>query len=399
MDARLDALALRFTDGYAAAVPSLARALELSLALPDQIDQAGRALWLAGSRASDLIATELWDDEALHLLASRQVQFARESGALVQLQFALNLLGWSHLLAGELSVAELLLEEDRLIAEATGNPEYLHAAIGLAAWQGREVEASELIQASLQEAKSRGQARIANYATYASSVLYNGVGRHEAALDAALQAFTHEVIGFGCFIVPEMAEAASRSGDDALVKTALEWLCERTRVIPSNWALGIEALVRALLSDGDEADHNYRESIAFLAKTRIRVQLARAHLLYGEWLRRERRRLDARAELRTAHTMLDAMGIEAFAERARRELLATGETARRRTVDTHDQLTSQEAQIAQLARSGLSNPEIGTRLFISPRTVQYHLRKVFIKLEITSRSELDHVLPKDPTAS
>jgi len=393
IDVRLDAFAVRFTDGYAAAVPLLARALELSLALPDHVDQLGRSRWLAGSRASDIVATELWDAESLHVLASRQVQFARETGALVQLQFALNLLAWSQLLGGESTAAMLLLEEDRLIAEATGNPEYLHAAIGLAAWQGRKGEASTLIQTSLQVAKARGMGRIVNYATYANSVLYNGVGRHDAARDAALQAFEGDVIGFGCFIVPELAEAASRTGDEALVKTALEWLCERTRVIPSDWAWGVEALVRALLSSGDVADQNYRESIALLGKTRVRAQLGRAHLLYGEWLRRQRRRLDARAQLRTAHNMLDSMGIEAFAERARRELLATGESARGRTVEIHDQLTSQEARIAQLARDGLSNPEIGTRLFISPRTVQYHLTKVFTKLDITSRHELGRVLP------
>jgi DNA-binding CsgD family transcriptional regulator len=397
VDVRLDAFAVRFTDGYAAAVPLLTRSLELSLALPEHIDQIRRSQWLVGSMASDIIATELWDAEALHVLSSRQVQFARHTGALVQLQFALNLLAWSHLLAGESNAAVLLLEEDRLIAEATGNPEHFYAAIGLAAWQGQEAEASELIQTSLQEAKSRGLGRIANYVTYASSVLHNGVGRHDAARDAALQAFEADVIGFGCFIVPELAEAASRTGDEALVETALEWLGERTRAIPSEWALGIEALVRALIGSGDAADQNYRQSIALLGKTRLRVQLARAHLLYGEWLRRERRMLDARAQLRTAHSMLDSMGIEAFAERARRELLATGETARKRTVETHHQLTPQEARIAQLAREGLSNPEIGTRLFISPRTVQYHLRKVFIKLDITSRSELGHVLPSDST--
>jgi DNA-binding CsgD family transcriptional regulator len=232
-----------------------------------------------------------------------------------------------------------------------------------------------------------------NVATYARSVLYNGVGRHDAASDAALRAFEADQIGQGCHVVPELAEAASRTGDEALVKTALEWLSERTRRISSDWLFGIEARVRALISIGDAADKLYRESIALLSNTRLQVQVARAHLLYGEWLRRERRRLDARAQLRIAHEMLDTMGIEAFAERARRELLATGETARKRSVETHDQLTHQEAQIARLARDGLSNPEIGTRLFISPRTVQYHLRKVFTKLDIASRNELVHVMP------
>jgi len=228
-------------------------------------------------------------------------------------------------------------------------------------------------------------------------VLDNGLGRHDAARDAAWRAFERDPMGFGPFIVPELAEAASRTGDTALVETALEWLSERTRVTPTEWALGIEARLRALLSEGEAAEHLYQESIASLGRTRVRVELARAHLLYGEWLRRERRRVDARGQLRTAHEMLATMGIEAFADRARRELLATGETARKRTVEIHGELTAQEAQVARLARDGLSNPEIGTRLFISPRTVKYHLRKVFTKLDITSRIELDRVLNREPT--
>jgi len=228
-------------------------------------------------------------------------------------------------------------------------------------------------------------------------VLYNGLGRHDAARDAAWRAFERDQMGYGPFLVPELAEAASRTGDVALVTAALEWLSERTRVTPSEWALGIEARVRALLSEGDVADSLHRESIARLGRTRVRVELARGHLLYGEWLRRERRRIEARGQLRTAHEMLTTMGVEAFAERARRELLATGETVRKRTVETHDELTAQERQIARLARDGLSNPEIGTRLFISPRTVKYHLSKVFTKLDISSRNQLDRVLPGGPT--
>jgi ATP/maltotriose-dependent transcriptional regulator MalT len=216
-------------------------------------------------------------------------------------------------------------------------------------------------------------------------VLYNGLGRHDAARDAALRAFERHVVGLEPLVVPELIEAASKTGDVALLRTALEWLSERTRVTPSEWVLGIEARVRALLAEGDVADSLHRESIERLGRTRIRVELARAHLLYGEWLRRERRRVDAREQLRTAHDMLDAMGIQAFAERARRELLATGDTARKRTAESRDELTAQEALIARLARDGLSNPEIGTRLFISPRTVKYHLRKVFLKLGISSR--------------
>ena len=202
-------------------------------------------------------------------------------------------------------------------------------------------------------------------------------------------------MGYGPFLLPELAEAASRTGETELVRATAEWLSERARATSSEWALGIEARARAFQSDGEAAERLYRDSIARLGRTRVRLEVARGHLLYGEWLRRQNRRVDARQQLRTAHEMLVAMGIEAFAERARRELLATGETVRKRTVETRDELTAQEALIARLARDGLSNPEIGTRLFISPRTVKYHLRKVFIKLDISSRAQLDRVLPGD----
>jgi DNA-binding CsgD family transcriptional regulator len=267
----------------------------------------------------------------------------------------------------------------------------------LMAWRGQQTRASELIEATLREPTDRGLGMMVDVAIYASAVLDNGLGRHGAARDAARRVFELDPLGAGPFVVPELAEAASRTGDTALVAAALEWLSERTAVTPTDWALGIEARVRALLSEREAADRLYRQSIEHLGRTRARAQLARAHLLYGEWLRRERRRLDARTQLRTAHDMLDTMGIEAFAERARRELAATGETARKRTVETSVQLTAQEALIARLARDGLSNPEIGARLFISPRTVKYHLSKVFYKLDITSRNQLDRVLPCDPS--
>ncbi|MDX6647095.1 MAG: hypothetical protein QOK40_2822 [Miltoncostaeaceae bacterium] len=393
VDVMLDAFATRLTEGYAAAAPALTRALRLLLALRPTGDDVGCWLWLAGGRASAIVALELWDAESWHALAARQVRFARDTGALVHLQFALNFLARSHLLAGELTMAALMIEEDRLIAEVTRKPALRNTEMTLAAWRGREAQASELIMATSQDATARGWA----VNSYASSVLYNGLGWHEAARDAAWRAFERDPVGYGPFLVPELAEAASRTGDEALVRASLEWLSERTRVTPSDWSLGIEARVRALLSEGDAAERLYRESIERLGRTRVRVELARGHLLYGEWLRRERRRVDAREHLRTAHDMLATMGVEAFAERARRELLATGETARRRAAETRDELTAQEAQIARLARDGLSNPEIGTRLFISPRTVKYHLHKVFAKLGISSRTELDRVLPIEPT--
>ncbi len=389
VDVLLDAFALRLTEGYEAAAPTLTRALEPFLALSVASDDVGRWRWSA------TVALEVWDYDSWHALAARQVQFARDTGALVQLQFALDLLAWTHHVAGESTAAAQLIAEERLIAEATGNPPLVFTEMMLAAWRGREAQASELIEATLQEARAGGLG--ANLATYASSVLDNGLGRHDAAREAAWRVFERDLVAYGPFVVPELAEAASRTGDMALVRAALEWLSERTRVTPTEWALGIEARVRALLSQGDAAESLYRESIDRLGQTSIRVELARAHLLYGEWLRRENRRVDAREELRAAHEMLATMGIEAFAERARRELLATGETVRKRTVETRDELTAQERQIARLARDGLSNPEIGTRMFISPRTVQYHLHKVFTKLDISSRNQLDRVLPSDPT--
>jgi DNA-binding CsgD family transcriptional regulator len=396
-DVLLDALALRLTEGYAAAAPTMARAVELVLALDAAPDlEADRGLWLAGASASQMAAQELWDAEPWHALAARMAQFARETGALVLLQFGLNFLAVPHLLAGELATAARLIEEDRLIAEATGNPPVAYTAMALAAWRGQEAPAAELIKATVHEAIARGQGRLVSLADYASAVLGNGLGRHDAARDAAWRAFQRDPVGYGPFIVPELAEAASRTGDVKLVRAALDWLAERTAVTPGDWVQGIQARIRAFLSEGEAAERLYRESIDRLGRTRLRAELARSHLLYGEWLRRERRRADAREQLRTAYGMLDAMGVGAFAERARRELAATGETARKRIPETSGQLTAQEAQIARLARDGLSNPEIGARLFISARTVQYHLAKVFTKLGIGSRSQLDRALPGDP---
>jgi DNA-binding CsgD family transcriptional regulator len=396
VDVLLDAFAIRFTKGYTAAAATLTRALERVLALDVGTAEAGGWLWLAGPGAGGMVALEVWNDASWHALAGRQPQVARDTGALVHLQFALDFLARAHILAGELTAAARLIEEDHLIAEATGNPPVAYTAMTLAAWRGQQTQAAELIEATVQEATAHGLGRPLNFAAYATAVLYNGLGRHDAARDAAWRAFERDQLGYGPFVVPELAEAASRTGDVALVRATLQWLSERTRVTPTDWVLGIEARVRALLSHGEDAEQFYRESIERLDRTRVRAHLARAHLLYGEWLRRERRRADAREQLRTAHGMLDAMGAGAFAERARRELLATGETARKRTVETSSQLTAQEAQVARLARDGLSNPQISARLFISTRTVRYHLTKVFAKLGISSRSQLDRFLPGDP---
>jgi DNA-binding CsgD family transcriptional regulator len=407
VDVLLDALALRFTQGHAAAAPALTQALELVLALNVGASEASRWLLPSGGRIGQIIALELWDFESWYALAGRQALLARSTGALVQLQFALNYLARAHLLAGDLATAALMIEEDHLIAEATRNPPVTDTEVMLAAWQGREPAASELIEVTTQEATARGSRRLAGFASYASSVLYNGLGRHDAARDAAWQAFQPGQLGHGPLVISELAEAAARTGDEAAVRAALDWLAERTVAKRTEWALGIEARIRALLGEGEDAGSCYQESISRLSRTRLRAELARAHLLYGEWLRRQGRRLDAREQLRTAHSLLDAMGMTAFAGRARRELLATGETVRKRSSEpapaqpgqATEALTAQEAQVARLARDGLSNPEIGTRLFISSRTVQYHLRKVFTKLGISSRSQLYRVLPSDPASA
>ena len=389
VDVLLDAFAIRLTDSYAAAAPTFARALELLLAVDVSNEDVGRWLSLSSGRNGNIVALEMWDDKALHLLAARQVQVARDTGALVHLQFALSFLARSHMLAGELTVATLMIDEARLIAEATGNPALVNAPMILAAWRGDEAQASELIEATSEEAAARRWTSN----KYARSVLYNGLGRHEAARDAAWEALQPDPIGYGSLLVPELAEAASRTADRAMVEFALDWLSERTRVIGSGWATGIEMRVRALLSEGEVAESLYRRSIANLSGTRLRLELARTHLLYGEWLRREHRRLDARKRLRTALEAFTSMGAEAFARRAERELLATGERARKRTVDTLDQLTPQETQVARLAAGGHTNREIAAQLFISTSTVEYHLRKAFRKLDVKSRTQLEHRLP------
>ena len=384
VDVLLDAFAIRLTDGYPAAAPTLARALELLLATEVPDEDVSRWLSVSSTRNGDIVAHEMWDDEASHRLAARQVQVARDAGALVHLQFALSFLARSHMLAGDLSAAALTIGEARSIAEATGNPPLVNAPMILAAWRGDESHALELIEATSEEAASRRWTSN----SYARSVLYNGLGRHEEARDAARDAFQPDPIGYGVYLVPELAEAASRTADRVLLESALEWLSERTRVLRSGWASGIEARVRALLSDGEVADSLYLQSIDYLTGTRVRVELARTHLVYGEWLRRERRRRDAREHLRTALEAFTGMGVEAFARRAERELLATGERARKRTVDTLDQLTPQESQIARLAADGHTNREIAARLFISASTVEYHLRKVFRKVGVKSRTQL-----------
>jgi DNA-binding CsgD family transcriptional regulator len=398
-DLVLDAFATRLTDGYAAAKPAMQRALAAVLALDGPGEDLGRWLWLTGMRATGLIALELWDADAWHQLASRQVAVAREAGALVPLQFALTFLARAEVAFGRLSEAEILLAEQESIALAVENPTSGSPGMVLAACRGQESLASELIERSERAARAGGIGRIVDIADYAKAVLYNGIGRYEAAREAALAAFERrEQLGFGMFVAADLAEAASRTEDQAPVRAALEWLTERTAVTQTDWVLGIEARVRALLSEDEAAERQYLDSIERLERTPLRVELARGRLLYGEWLRREKRRADAREQLRAAHDMFTAIGADGFAVRARHELLATGETVRKRRDDTRDELTPQEEHIARLAMAGRTNPEIGAELFISPRTVEWHLKKVFMKLGITSRKGLPDALPARPDA-
>jgi DNA-binding CsgD family transcriptional regulator len=387
-DLLLDGLSLLFTEGYPAGAPVVKRALTAFRSEDMSPEHGLRWLWLA-SRA----AVDLWDDEAWDVLATRHVRLARDAGALTVLPIALISRIAVHLNAGELAAAAALNDEAEAVTDATGSHLAPYGALALAAWRGREADALELIETNVKGVVARGEGQGLALIDWTTAVLYNGLGRYEDALAPAQQAGEHRVELPFAWGLAELIEAATRSGMSGRAADALERLSETTRASGSDWALGIEARSRALLSDGETAERLYREAIDRLGRTRVRVALARAHLLYGEWLRRERRRLDARKQLRTAHGLLSAMGMDAFAERAARELLATGETARKRTVETLDELTAQEAQIARLAGDGHTNPEIGAQLFISPRTVEWHLRNVFTKLGVSSRRELRKVLP------
>jgi len=383
----VDGLAALITDGYATGTPIVRQALRAFRDGGLSGDEELRLLFVAVRAAHDI-----WDDEGWRELAARQVQLARDVGALIVLPLALNQLIGLHLHAGELTAAASLVEELGTIKEATGNGLPPYGAMALAGWRG-DWEASQLIEATINDVTPRGEGMGLSLAYYTSSVLNNGLGRYEDALAAAELASGYpEELGFSNWGLVELIEAAVRSEQPARAAAALERLASTTGPSGTQWGLGIEARSRALLSQGEAAERLHREAIARLSSAPARAELARAHLLYGEWLRRQRRRGEARAQLRTANDMLDEMGMEAFAARARRELRATGETARKRAAATMVELTPQEAQIARLARDGLSNPEIGTRLFLSPRTVQYHLGNVFTKLGISSRGQLYRVL-------
>jgi DNA-binding CsgD family transcriptional regulator len=390
-DLLLDGLATRVTEGYAAGVDPLRAALE-AFRRADASDAASnRWLWLACRIAADLFDEDTWD-----VLARRGVQLARETGALSVLPIAATYRAGVHMHNGEFEAASTLMEESAAITHATRTAALIHPEAVLAAQRGNETEALALIAAGRRDATDRGQGMALSMLGYAHAVLLNGQGRYEEARIQAEQACGQGELSLFTLALVELIEAAVRTDRTPVAAAALDRLSERAQASGSDWALGVEARSRALLADGPLAEALYTEAVDRLARGRVTQHLARAQLVYGEWLRREHRRQDARTQLRAAYDTFSRIGARAFAERARRELQATGETLRSRAVDMRDALTPQEAQIAGMARDGLTNPEIGAQLFISPRTVEYHLRKVFLKLDVGSRRELTHALSDRP---
>jgi DNA-binding CsgD family transcriptional regulator/tetratricopeptide (TPR) repeat protein len=385
----LDGVARLTTEGLAAAAPTLRRAVR---ALPEMSDEEVLRWGMAHLAA----AAAVWDPETLLAAASRIVQLVRDAGVLAELPLTLFSLGVATMWVGDLAGGAAIAAEADSVAEAIGSRFPPYTAMRLRSLQGREAETAAVIAPVIDQPSSAEQQSIATPAYWAAAVLYNGLARYDEATAAARQATTNTLDpSVPTWVLPELIEATARAGDAELARDALERLVKITQPCGGDFALGIEARCRALLSDGPATGELYREAIDRLARTQLRPELARAHLLHGEWLRRAGRRADARQQLRTAYEMFVAIGMEAFAERARRELLATGGSVRKRRAggyESRDELTPQEEQIARLARDGLSNPEIGAQLFLSPRTVEWHLHNVFVKLGIDSRKGLRRAL-------
>jgi DNA-binding CsgD family transcriptional regulator len=386
IDQLLDALITRQAHGYAAALPSVTRAL-------DAFQHEGfRRENIAWCWLVCQLAMDIWNDTACENIASGLSVVARERAALTTLPFALNYSAAHHLFEGRFDVAEQHVDEAADITTATRNAPIADFSVLIAAWRGDRDKTYRLRAAVIADAMARGEGCAVEVAEWAAATLHIGNGEYADALNAARRAYEPDGLGFSVWVLPELIESAARNGDVATARAAFDQLAQRSSLSSTEWARGVEARSRALLTDGPKAEDLYREAIEALGRSRVAVHHARAQLIYGEWLRREHRRVDAREQLKAAYAAFDAMGAQAFAERTQRELLATGETVRKRTGDTQDQLTSQEAHIARLARDGLTNPEIGEQLFLSHRTVEWHLRKVFTKLGISSRRELVETL-------
>ena len=382
-DLLLDGLAVLVTEGRVAAAPLLKQAVAAFRSGAISTVDALRWLWLAGR-----VADDLRDDDSWYALATRHVDLARQTGALMVLPAALRARIVLHVVAGELDEGTALMQQVRAVMDVTGTQLAPYGSVLLAAWRGNEAPATELIEGTIADVTHRGEGLGLSISYHARAVLYNGLGRYAEAFEAASLGCEHDDLGIYEWSLGELVEAAARSGQQETAIAAVEKLATTARIAGTDWARGVEAGCRAMISDDTDAEALYLEAIDRLGRTRIRIGLARNHLVYGEWLRRRGRRVDAREQLRTAHQLFGDMGADGFAERARRELLATGEKARKRSIQAPDQLTAQEAQIARLVGEGRSNPEIAAELFISPRTVEWHLRKVFSKLGVSSRREL-----------
>ena len=388
-DLLLDGLATMVTHGHSAAEPTLRRALSSFLG-----DQVSGEEWLQRGILAQMAAMAVWDFDGWARMSARHVELARASGALAPLSIALNGRGQVATHCGDFGTAASLAAEKDVVNEVTGIRLAATCDLLLAGYRGRPAEAVPLFTAAIEDSIARGEGFAVQMANWSAAVLHNGLGHYTEALAAAEPATeaTHQPLSTQ-LALPELIEAAVRTGRADLAREAVDRLSAMTAIEGSDWAKGLEARSRALVSGGQEAEQCYAEAVERLSRTPLRPELARAHLLYGEWLRRENRRLDARHQLHAAHHLLAGMGADAFAERARRELLATGEKVRRREVDTYSQLTSQEEHIVRLAREGRTNPEIAAELFISTRTVEWHLRKVFAKLGISSRRDLHSTVP------
>lgn len=383
-DRLLDALALRLTDGYVTAVPAMAEVLE-ELCREDLSVQDTLRWLLFGS----VLASDLWDLDRWRATTTRHVTVIREAGALSELPTAIDALATVHLFSGELAAAAALIDEARVVCEVIGSPQARLSPLGLAVFSGEQRKARTLIDDLMKAAAAQGQGASVMIAHWYDAVLCNSLGQYAQALVAARPVVDHpEAFSAPRWCLVELVEAAARSGDTASASTAVESLSEILRATGTDWALGVEARSRALVSQGSDAEDHYQQAIELLSRTRAQTCLGRAHLVYGEWLRRENRRIDAREQLGIAYDTLSDLGVEGFAQRARRELRATGAVVHPRTIRAATALTAQEEQIARLAGEGLTNPEIGARLFLSPHTVDWHLRKVFSKLGISSRREI-----------
>jgi DNA-binding CsgD family transcriptional regulator len=385
-DLLLDAL-VALADDYDTAVPRCRAAVQRLAAEQASAQERLRWLW-----QGCVVALEIWDDEHAHSLSHSSVEIARETGTLSELALAQSARAPIQVFCGDLAAADATVAETRSVEEVTGIRSAPYGALILSAWRGRRSETTALIETTEREAEARGEGIGLAISAYARAVLCNGLGLYQEALAAAVAASEHQEVVAENWGLSELVEPATRCGMTDLATDAMKRLATKANATRTDWALGIEARARALLGQGADAERWFRTAIEHLSRTRVRAELARTHLLYGEGLRREGRRLDARAELNLAHELFTSMGMEAFAERAGSELLATGEKARRRIAKTRDDLTPHERQIAELARDGLSNADIAARLFLSRRTVEWHLRHVFAKLGIRSRRELSSAL-------